>query len=91
MGWNLPTVLAYRRRPRLTGSCSTYVARLHRTYLREHRSPTLIAGARTTAACPRAPRAYLRDLLAAGHCALETHLDEIAALTPDVLGRVHPA
>ncbi len=68
-------------------------------YLREHRPPTLIAWGPHDGYMPEgAARAYLRDLpdaelhlLDAGHWALETHLDEVVALSRDFLGRVHPA
>ncbi|RRS00483.1 alpha/beta fold hydrolase [Glycomyces terrestris] len=65
-------------------------------YLREHRPPTLIAWGPHDGYMPEAAaRAYLRDLpdaelhlLDAGHWALETHLDEIVALTRDFLCRI---
>ncbi|ONI90662.1 hydrolase [Saccharothrix sp. ALI-22-I] len=66
-------------------------------YLREHRPPTLIVWGPHDGYMPEgAARAYLRDLpdaelhlLDAGHWALETNLDEIAALVREFLGRVH--
>lgn len=70
----------------------------HRRYLREHRPPTLIVWGPHDHYMPeKSARAYLRDLPAAelhlldgGHWLLETHLDEVAALMRDFLGRVHP-
>jgi pimeloyl-ACP methyl ester carboxylesterase len=64
-------------------------------YLRTHRPPTLIAwGEHDEIFGADGARAYLRDvpdaelhLLDAGHFALETHGDEIAALIRDFLGR----
>jgi len=65
-------------------------------YFREHRPPTLIAwGEHDEIFGVEGARAYLGDLpdaelhlLDAGHFALETHGDEIAALIRDFLGRV---
>ncbi|WP_067487517.1 alpha/beta fold hydrolase [Actinomadura hibisca] len=69
----------------------------YQDYLRKHRPPTLIAWGPRDGYMPEgSARAYLRDvpdaelhLLDTGHWALETHLDEIAALVRDFLGRVH--
>jgi pimeloyl-ACP methyl ester carboxylesterase len=69
----------------------------YQAYLREHRPPTLIAWGPQDGYMPEASaRAYLRDLpdaelhlLDGGHWALETNLQEIAALARDFLGRVH--
>jgi pimeloyl-ACP methyl ester carboxylesterase len=69
----------------------------YQAYLREQRPPTLIVWGPQDGYMPEAAaRAYLRDLpqaelhlLDTGHWALETHLDEIAALARDFLGRVH--
>jgi pimeloyl-ACP methyl ester carboxylesterase len=69
----------------------------YQAYLREHRPPTLIAWGPQDGYMPEASaRAYLRDLpeaelhlLDGGHWALETNLDEIAALARDFLDRVH--
>ena len=80
------------------GSTQAWFPR-QQAYLREHRPPTLIAWGPHDGYMPEgAARAYLRDLpdaelhlLDAGHWALETHLDEIVALSRDFLGRVHPA
>jgi len=66
-------------------------------FLREHRPPTLIVWGPHDGYMPEgAARAYLRDLpdaelhlLDGGHWLLETHLDEVAALMRDFLGRVH--
>ncbi|WP_026871411.1 alpha/beta fold hydrolase [Inquilinus limosus] len=71
----------------------------YQAYLREHRPPTLIAWGPQDGYMPEASaKAYLRDLpeselhlLDGGHWALETNLDEIAALARDFLGRVHGA
>lgn len=69
----------------------------YQAYLREHRPPTLIVWGPHDGYMPEgAARAYLRDLpdaelhlLDGGHWALETNLDEIAALVRDFLERVH--
>ncbi|MBX4997117.1 alpha/beta fold hydrolase [Rhizobium lentis] len=69
----------------------------HRTYLRAYRPPTLIVWGPNDHYMPeKSARAYLRDLpeaelhlLGGGHWLLETHLDEVAALMRDFLGRVH--
>jgi pimeloyl-ACP methyl ester carboxylesterase len=69
----------------------------HRKYLAEHRPPTLIVWGPQDHYMPeKSGRAYLRDLpdaefhlLDGGHWLLETHLDEVAALMRDFLGRVH--
>ncbi|WP_156668617.1 alpha/beta fold hydrolase [Rhizobium aegyptiacum] len=69
----------------------------HRKYLRENRPPTLIVWGPNDHYMPeKSARAYLRDLpdaelhlLDGGHWLLETHLEEVAALTRDFLGRVH--
>jgi pimeloyl-ACP methyl ester carboxylesterase len=70
----------------------------YQAYLREHRPPTLIVWGPHDGYMPEgAARAYLADvpdaelhlLEGAGHWALETHLDEVVALTRDFLGRVH--
>ncbi|PJJ71373.1 pimeloyl-ACP methyl ester carboxylesterase [Diaminobutyricimonas aerilata] len=66
-------------------------------YLREHRPPTLIVWGPHDGYMPEeSARAYLRDLpdaelhlLGGGHWLLETHLDEVVALSRDFLGRVH--
>jgi pimeloyl-ACP methyl ester carboxylesterase len=66
-------------------------------FLREHRPPTLIIWGPHDGYMPEgAARAYLRDLpdaelhlLDGGHWLLETHLEEVAALMRDFLGRVH--
>lgn len=68
----------------------------HRRYLREHRPPTLILWGPQDDYMPEASgRAYLRDLpdaefhlLDGGHWLLETHLEELAGLMRDFLGRV---
>jgi len=100
--WSL--VQRYDRREHLVtlladqGSTQAWFPR-QQAYLREHRPPTLIAWGPHDGYMPEgAARAYLRDLpdaelhlLDAGHWALETHLDEIVALSRDFLGRVHPA
>lgn len=65
-------------------------------YFRAHRPPLLAAwGRHDPAFIPAGASAYKRDLpdaevhlLDAGHFALETHADEIAALIRDFLGRV---
>jgi pimeloyl-ACP methyl ester carboxylesterase len=69
----------------------------YQAYLRQHRPPTLIVWGPRDGYMPEgSARAYLRDipdaelhLLAAGHWALETHLDEIVSYTRDFLLRVH--
>lgn len=69
----------------------------HRKYLRDHQPPTLIVWGPHDHYMPEeSARAYLRDLpkaelhlLDGGHWLLETHLDEVAALMRDFLGRVH--
>ncbi|MFC9788743.1 alpha/beta fold hydrolase [Rhodococcus sp. NPDC127528] len=66
-------------------------------YLRTHRPPTLVAWGRGDEIFgPAGARAFARDLpdaeihlLDAGHFALETHTEEIAALVRDFLGRHH--
>lgn len=66
------------------------------SYFREHQPPLLAAwGRHDPAFIPPGAEAYKRDLpdaevhlLDAGHFALETHADEIAALIRDFLGRV---
>jgi pimeloyl-ACP methyl ester carboxylesterase len=71
----------------------------YQAYLREHRPPTLIVWGPRDGYMPEgAARAYLRDLpeaelhlLDGGHWLLETHLDEVASLMRDFLGRVHPS
>lgn len=68
------------------------------SYFREHRPPLLATWGRYDPAfIPPGAEAYKRDLpdaevhlLDAGHFALETHADEIAALIRDFLGRVLP-
>ena len=70
----------------------------YQAYLREHRPPALIVWGPQDGYMPEgAARAYLRDLpdaelhlLDGGHWLLETHLDEVASLMRDFLGRVHP-
>jgi pimeloyl-ACP methyl ester carboxylesterase len=70
----------------------------YQAYLREHRPPTLIVWGPEDGYMPAgAARAYLRDLpdaelhlLDGGHWLLETHLDEVASLLRDFLGRSHP-
>ncbi|SDM34513.1 alpha/beta fold hydrolase [Allokutzneria albata] len=89
---NLVTLLADQR------NTVRWFAR-QQEYLRQHRPPTLIVWGPHDGYMPEgAARAYLRDLpdaelhlLDAGHWALETHLDEIAALMRRFLSRVHPA
>jgi pimeloyl-ACP methyl ester carboxylesterase len=69
----------------------------YQSYLREHRPPTLIVWGPQDGYMPEgSARAYLRDLpdaelhlLNGGHWALETHLNEIAALTREFLARVY--
>lgn len=69
----------------------------YQSFLREHRPPTLIVWGPRDGYMPEgAARAYLRDLPAAelhlldgGHWLLETHLDEVVALSRDFLSRVH--
>lgn len=69
----------------------------YRTYLREHRPPTLIVWGPQDHYMPeKSARAYLRDLpdaelhlLDGGHWLLETNLDEVVALIRDFLDRVH--
>jgi pimeloyl-ACP methyl ester carboxylesterase len=69
----------------------------YQAYLRQHRPPTLIVWGPHDGYMPEgAARAYLRDLpdaelhlLDGGHWLLETHLDEVASLMRDFLGRVH--
>ncbi|MBX5213276.1 MULTISPECIES: alpha/beta fold hydrolase [unclassified Rhizobium] len=69
----------------------------HRKYLRQNRPPTLIVWGPNDHYMPEeSARAYLRDLpdaelhlLDGGHWLLETHLEEVAALMRDFLGRVH--
>jgi pimeloyl-ACP methyl ester carboxylesterase len=71
----------------------------YQAYLRQHRPPTLIVWGPRDGYMPEgAARAYLRDLpeaelhlLDGGHWLLETHLDEVASLMRDFLGRVHPS
>lgn len=66
-------------------------------YLRQHEPPTLIIWGVQDGYMPEgAARAYLRDLpraelhlLSTGHWALETHLDEVASLAREFLGRVN--
>lgn len=68
----------------------------YQRYLREHQPPTLIVWGPQDGYMPEpSARAYLRDLpraelhlLDGGHWLLETHLDEVAALSRDFLGRV---
>jgi pimeloyl-ACP methyl ester carboxylesterase len=70
----------------------------YQAYLREYQPPTLIAWGPQDGYMPEvSARAYLRDLpgaelhlLDGGHWALETNLDEVAALVRDFLTRVHP-
>jgi pimeloyl-ACP methyl ester carboxylesterase len=65
-------------------------------YLREHRPPMLVVwGEHDEIFGPEGARAFVRDvpdaevhLLDAGHFALESHCEEIAALLEDFLGRV---
>ncbi len=67
-------------------------------YFREHQPPLLATwGRHDPAFIPAGAEAYKRDLpnaevhlLDAGHFALETHADDIAALILDFLGRVLP-
>jgi pimeloyl-ACP methyl ester carboxylesterase len=69
----------------------------YQAYLRQHHPPTLIVWGPQDGYMPEgAARAYLRDLpdaelhlLDGGHWLLETHLDEVASLVRDFLGRVH--
>ncbi|MCM5680165.1 alpha/beta hydrolase [Schlegelella sp. S2-27] len=69
----------------------------HRQYLSEHRPPALIVWGPQDHYMPQASaRAYLRDLpdaelhlLDGGHWLLETHVEEVASLMRDFLGRVH--
>jgi pimeloyl-ACP methyl ester carboxylesterase len=69
----------------------------YQAYLRERRPPTLIVWGPEDGYMPEgAARAYLRDLpdaelhlLDGGHWLLETHVDEVASLLRDFLGRVH--
>lgn len=70
----------------------------YQAYLREHQPPTLIVWGPRDGYMPEASaRAYLRDLPNAelhlfndgGHWLLETHLEEMVALTRGFLGRVH--
>jgi pimeloyl-ACP methyl ester carboxylesterase len=70
----------------------------YQAYLREHRPPTLVCWGPRDGYMPEASaRAYLRDLPDAelhlfpsgGHWLLETHLDQVAPLVRDFLGRVH--
>jgi pimeloyl-ACP methyl ester carboxylesterase len=71
----------------------------YQRYLREHQPPTLIVWGPQDGYMPEASgRAYLRDLpdaefhlLDGGHWALETNLEEIAALMRDFLTRTHSA
>jgi pimeloyl-ACP methyl ester carboxylesterase len=68
------------------------------SYFREHQPPLLAAwGRHDPAFIPAGAEAYKRDLpdaevhlLDAGHFALETHANDIAALILDFLGRVLP-
>lgn len=68
------------------------------SYFRKHRPPLLATwGRHDPAFIPPGAEAYKRDLpdaevhlLEAGHFALETHADKIAALIRDFLGRVLP-
>lgn len=68
----------------------------HREYLRRHRPPTLIVWGPHDHYMPEpSARAYLRDLpdaelhlLDGGHWLLETHLDQVASLMREFLGRV---
>lgn len=70
----------------------------YQAYLRDHQPPTLIVWGPQDGYMPEASaRAYLRDLpnaelhlLDGGHWALETNLDEIAALMRDFLARLEP-
>jgi pimeloyl-ACP methyl ester carboxylesterase len=67
----------------------------YQSYLREHRPPTLVVWGTRDGYMPEgAARAYLRDLpdaelhlIAGGHWLLETHLEEVASLVRDFLGR----
>jgi pimeloyl-ACP methyl ester carboxylesterase len=69
----------------------------YQAYLREHRPPSLVVWGPRDGYMPEgAARAYLRDLpeaelhlLDGGHWLLETHLDDVASLVHDFLGRVH--
>lgn len=69
----------------------------YQAYLREYQPPTLIAWGPQDGYMPeQSARAYLRDLpeaelhlLDGGHWALETNLDEVAALVRGFLTRVH--
>jgi pimeloyl-ACP methyl ester carboxylesterase len=104
--WTLhwPLVERHGRREHLVslladqGSTRAWFPR-QQAYLREHRPPALIVWGPHDGYMPEgAARAYLRDLpdaelhlLDAGHWALETHLDDVVALSRDFLGRVHPA
>jgi pimeloyl-ACP methyl ester carboxylesterase len=66
-------------------------------YLRTHQPPTLIVWGPRDGYMPEpSARAYLRDLpqaelhlLDGGHWLLETHLDEVVALSRDFLARTH--
>lgn len=95
-------LMTERRREIMVGLMEGLKANLgwfprYQAYLREHRPPALIAWGPQDGYMPEAAgRAYLRDLpdaelhmLDTGHWALETHLDEIAGLMRDFLGRVH--
>jgi pimeloyl-ACP methyl ester carboxylesterase len=71
----------------------------YQAYLRDHQPPTLIVWGPRDGYMPEASaRAYLRDLPHAelhmladgGHWLLETHLDHVASLMREFLGRVHP-
>lgn len=70
---------------------------MQQAYLREHQPPTLIVWGPHDGYMPEsAALAYLRDLpdaelhlLDGGHWLLETHLDEVAALVREFLGRFH--
>jgi pimeloyl-ACP methyl ester carboxylesterase len=69
----------------------------YQAYLRTHQPPTLIVWGPRDGYMPEpSARAYLRDLpqaelhlLDGGHWLLETHLDEVVALSRDFLARTH--
>ncbi|KJH84989.1 alpha/beta fold hydrolase [Stutzerimonas stutzeri] len=70
----------------------------YQAYLREHQPPTLIVWGPRDGYMPQgSAKAYLRDLPDAelhlfddgGHWLLETHLEQVAQLSRDFLGRVH--
>ncbi|MEH6717245.1 MAG: hypothetical protein V7704_00060 [Aurantimonas endophytica] len=85
-----------RSRPTRSGTGNVALYPAFQSYFREHRPPLLAAwGRRDPAFLPAGAMAYRRDLpdaeihlLDAGHFALETHAEEIAALIRSFLDRV---